>query len=128
MMKRLMLVCLFTGLVAFSNTDVSAQSCAKMPAEKNGEIQQGRLGQKTIGGERVYLLQVPMAVCLTGGGPHDNVKATKVIQVYSSNAAVSRSIQRFVGKDVEVTGRAFGALTQHHKAPIVMELSDIDQI
>ena len=127
-MMRILLVFMLAGFVAVSSSNVGAQSCDKMPADKIGEIQQGRLVQRTIGGERVYLLQVPTPVCLTGRDPEDNVRGTKTIQVYSSNAAVSRSIHRFVGKDVQVTGRAFGAATQHHKAPIVMDLSDIDEI
>ncbi len=128
MMMRILLVCMLAGFVVVSSSSVSAQSCSKMPADKRGEIQQGRLAQRTVGGERVYLLQVPMPVCLTGRSPQDNVRGTKIIQVYSSNATVNRSIQRFLGKDVQVTGRAFGAITQHHKAPIVMDLSDIDEI
>ena len=127
-MARILLALVLAGLIALSSSNVHAQSCGRMPADKPGEIQQGRLVQRTIGGEQVYILQVPMAVCLTGRAPEDNVRGTKTIQVYSSKAAVERSMRRFVGKDVQVTGRAFGAITQHHKAPIVMDLSDIDAI
>lgn len=127
-MMRVLLVILLAGIFAELSSSAGAQSCNIMPAEKMGEIQQGRLVQRSIGGDRVYLLQVPTPVCLTIRNSKDNVRGTKIIQVYSSNAAVSRSIGRFVGKDVQVTGRAFGAVTQHHKAPIVMDLSDIDEI
>ncbi len=126
-MRKLLFV-MFAALVAVSSGSAGAQSCYDMPANKLGEIQQGRLMQKTIGGELVFLLQVPTPVCLNGKDPADKVRGTKIIQVYSSDETVSRSIRRFVGKYVQVAGRAFGALTHHHKAPIVMDLSNIDQI
>jgi hypothetical protein len=99
-----------------------------MPADKTGEIQQGRLVQRTIAGKRVYLLRVPTPVCLMVQNSKGNVRGTRTIEVYSSIAAVKRSIVRFVGKDVQVTGRVVGARTRHHKARIVMDLSDIDRI
>jgi hypothetical protein len=118
---------MLAGIVTELSSSAGAQSCYSMPADKTGEIQQGRLVQRTIGGKRVYLLRVPTPVCLTVQNSKGG-RGTKIIQVYSSNAAVKRSIVRFVGKDVQVTGRVVGALTRHHKAPIVMDLSDIDQI
>jgi hypothetical protein len=128
-MMRILLIIMLAGIVTeLSSSSAGAQSCYSMPADKTGEIQQGRLVQRAIGGKRVYLLRVPTPVCLTARNSKDNVRGTKIIQVYSSNAAVNRSIVRFVGKDVQVTGRVVGALTRHHKAPIVMDLSDIDQI
>jgi hypothetical protein len=125
---RLLLVILLAGIVTEFASSASAQSCYSVPADKTGEIQQGRLVQRTIAGKRVYLLRVPTPVCLMVQNSKGNVRGTRTIEVYSSIAAVKRSIVRFVGKDVQVTGRVVGARTRHHKARIVMDLSDIDRI
>jgi hypothetical protein len=107
--------------------DVSAADIC-MPANKDNQIEEGRLVQKTLGGERVYILQVPTPECLSGDSPSDNVKGATTIQIMSSDDKVTKLIGKFVGKSVQVTGRLFGATTPKHKAPIVMDLSDIDEI
>jgi Domain of unknown function (DUF4431) len=125
-MMRFVSVVSFAACVGLASSALAAEPC--MQANKSGEMQQGRLVPKTMGGERVYILQIPLPECLSGDAPSDNVKGTKTIQVMSSDAKVSKLIAKFAGKDVQVTGRAFGATTPNHKAPIVMDLSDIDEI
>jgi hypothetical protein len=127
-MMRVFLVIMLAGIVTGLSGSAGARSCYSMPADKAGEIQQGRLVQKTIGGKRVYFLRIPVPVCLTARNSKGNARGTRIIKVYSSDAEVKRSIVRFVGKDVQVTGRAVGMVTRGHKASIVMDLSDIDQI
>ena len=111
--------------VGWASNAIAADTCMK--ANKTDEMQQGRLMQKTIGGERVYILQMPTPECLSGDAPTDNVKGTTTIQITSSDAKVSKLIAKFAGKDVQVIGRPFAA-TPKHKAPIVMDLNDIDEI
>jgi hypothetical protein len=41
---------------------------------------------------------------------------------------MERALQRLVGKDVHLRGPMMGAITQHHKAPIVMQVSEADEI
>jgi hypothetical protein len=117
------------ALTALCLTMVAADAHAQcMPAEKAGEVQEGRLGQQAVGGERIFVLRIPTPVCLKGRRAHDNVRGTRTIQVYSSNSKVDKEIRRFVGKDVHVVGTAGGANSPSHKMPIVMDLSEIDQI
>ena len=99
-----------------------------MQANAPDTMQQGRLTRQNVGGEAAFILRIPTAECLTGAKKSDKVRGTRTIQVYSTDAKVQAAIKRFVGKDVEVHGRAFGADNPRFKAPIVMELSDIDQI
>lgn len=77
--------------------------------------------------EPAYILEMPQAECLKGRDDRDNVRPTSTVQLYSSNSAIEKTIRRFVGKRVMVEGRAFGATTVHHHAPIVVDLSSIDQ-
>jgi hypothetical protein len=117
------------GIVAFCMTLATAGAHAQcMPAETAGEVQEGRLVQQTAGGERIFVLRIPTPVCLKGRGAVNNVRGTRTIQVYSSNSKVEANIRRFVGKDVHVVGAARGATMPRDKMPIVMDLSDIDQI
>ena len=76
--------------------------------------------------ETAYILTLPVPTCLKGKAEEDNVKSSQTVQLYSSDDKVDRSIPRFAGKRVMVTGRAFGAITAHHHAPIVMDISEID--
>jgi Domain of unknown function (DUF4431) len=78
--------------------------------------------------ETAYILRLPAATCLGAEDPEFRVKRTRTIHIYSSDEKVHAQIDRFVGKDVMVRGRPFGAHTAHHHAPIVMEISEIDAI
>lgn len=77
--------------------------------------------------EPAYILVMPQAECLKGRDNRDNVRPTRTVQLYSSNSAIEKAIRRFVGKRVMVEGRAFGATTVHHHAPIVVDISSIDE-
>ena len=78
--------------------------------------------------ETAYILRLPVATCLSAKHPEFRVERTRTIHVYSSDDKVRARIGRFVGKDVMVRGRPFGAHTAHHHAPIVMDISEIDAI
>ncbi len=78
--------------------------------------------------ETAYILRLPVATCLGAKDPEFRVSHARTIHVYSSDEKVHAQIGRFVGKDVMVRGRPFGAHTAHHHAPIVMEISEIDEI
>jgi hypothetical protein len=101
--------------------------------KRPSEIAEGSLSQKTFEDangrpEKAFILTMPVPTCLSGADESDNVKSSTTIHIYSSNDAVAKSIKKFVGKPVEVHGSAFGAITAHHHAPIVMDISDIDEI
>jgi hypothetical protein len=78
--------------------------------------------------ETAYILTPPTAQCLKGPNPEDSVKGARTIHVFSSNERVRRRIGRFAGKHVHVRGTLFARHTVHHHAPIVMDITEIDDI
>jgi hypothetical protein len=48
--------------------------------------------------------------------------------VYSPDVGVEAALRALVGKDVHVRGTLMGAITQHHRAPIVMQATEADAI
>jgi hypothetical protein len=54
--------------------------------------------------------------------------ASRAGRVYSSDDKTRAQIGSFVGKDVMMRGRSSGARMAHHHAPIVMDISDVDEI
>jgi hypothetical protein len=40
---------------------------------------------------------------------------------------MARALKRLSGRLVQVRGRPFGAISVYHRAPIVMEVVDVDQ-
>lgn len=76
--------------------------------------------------EKAYILKLAAPVCLTGPDAEDNVKASSTIHVYSSNEALHARFRSLVGRQIRVEGQPFGAITAHHHAPIVMDVSRID--
>lgn len=110
----------------------SAHAAECMRANKDGEIAEGRVSagrfQDAAGRpEQAYILTLPVATCLRGDGEEDNLDKVRRIHIYSTDAKVHGSIRRFVGKTVLVRGNAFAQHTAHHHAPIVMNITEIDQ-
>jgi hypothetical protein len=97
-------------------------------AATDSVVQIGRLVQTRIGGASVFILRTPQPVCLRGANAEDDVPRTQSIHVYSSRAAVERALRDATGRDVRIRGRPFGAVTQHHKAPIVLDAATVDAI
>jgi Domain of unknown function (DUF4431) len=125
---RLPLALVAATLALFaSGRQVHAQC---LQAEQD-ETAQGNLTQRLFTDaagrpEPTFILALPNSICLYGEDEFDNVEEAYAIQIYSSNDAVDRTISRFVGKTVVLRGKAFGAMTVHHHAPIVMDISQID--
>jgi Domain of unknown function (DUF4431) len=55
----------------------------------------------------------------------DKVSSADTIHIYSSDEAIAQSLKQLVGKKIKVKGSPFGAITAHHHAPIVMEITEI---
>lgn len=77
--------------------------------------------------EKPYILTLAKPACLTAQNPEDSVKGTRTIHIFSSQDGVQAKIGKLVGKTVLVRGQPFAAHTAHHHAPIVMDISEIDQ-
>lgn len=91
-------------------------------AGAEGEIEAKTFTDKAGQPETVYILQLPIPICLSGPDKRDNVAPTKTIQIDSSVEAVRKTIADNVGKEILVIGRPYGARTPRHHAPIVMDV------
>jgi len=106
--------------------DASAQC---LQAEQD-EYVEGMLGEHFFTDaagrpEPAYILRLSAPACLNGEDETDNVENARTIQIYGLDASVDDSISRLVGHSVRVSGEPFGAMTVHHHAPILMEVSQI---
>ncbi len=99
-----------------------AAECAV--ANADGAIAEGRL----ITRDDALILQLPQGLCLKGDDEFDNVEATTELHVFGANDAVHGAMAKLVGRDVHLRGRLMGAHTQHHKAPIIMEVGEADAL
>jgi hypothetical protein len=95
-----------------------------MRAEEPDNIAEGRLMAR---GDAM-ILELPQPMCLAGAGETDNVEDSAEIHVYADDAGVEETLRSLVGKDVHLRGSLMGAVTQHHKAPIVMRVREADEI
>ena len=123
MRYRYLLACL--ALVPFV-TSATAE-CLK---DVEGQTAQGQL---TIGTahdaagrlEKPYILRLASSVCLDTADPADAVRATRTIHVFPADEKQEPVFRRLVGKIVVVRGSPLPAITAHHHAPIVMQVTEI---
>ncbi len=119
------------ALVLLAAPAVAADRCMQFDAPNQiaeGRLVIGHFKDAADRPETAYILRLPVATCLSANDPEFRVSHARTIHVFSSDEKMHAQIDRFVGKDVMVRGRAFGAHTAHHHAPIVMEISEIDAI
>jgi hypothetical protein len=121
-MLRALGLAIICGAMALDATGASAEECQR--AGDEDAIAEGRLVEK---GDAL-ILKLPTPMCLSGSEPTDNVKSGAEIHVYSSDDDVDGALRAMVGKDVHLRGSLMGAVTKHHKAPIVMQVSEADEI
>ncbi len=119
MIGKLLAVALAMALAA---EPAVAGECAS--ANQDGAIAEGHL----IVRDDALILQMPQGLCLKGEDELDNVEETTELHVFGANDAVHGAIVKLVGQDVHLRGRFMGAHTQHHKAPILMEVSEADTL
>lgn len=117
--RGLVPLCLMLALTAPS---AAAGEC--MRASEDGAIAEGRL----IVRDGAIILKLPEPMCLEGPEDSDRVPASAEIHVYSTDDATQETLRQLIGKDVHLQGSFMGAMTQHHKAPIVMQVTEADEI
>ncbi len=106
-------------------TAPSAAAAGKcMRANDDGAIAEGRLIER----DDSIILKLPEPMCLEGPEDSDQVSASAEIHVYSMDEATQETLRQLIGKDVHLEGSFIGAMTQHHKAPIVMQVTEADEI
>jgi uncharacterized protein DUF4431 len=111
----------------------TAQAAECMRDNAPGQIAEGRLSKgmfEDAAGrpEEAYIVTLPVPACLSGSDAESSVDSAATIHVYSFDETTAKQIEAFVGRDVHVRGTPFVAHTAHHHAPIVMEVSEIDEI
>lgn len=95
-----------------------------MQAGRDDGIAEGRLMER----DDAIILKLPEPMCLECLEDSDNVPASAEIHVYSLEDKIQATLRRLIGKDVQLHGSFMGAMTQHHKAPIVMQVIEADEI
>jgi Domain of unknown function (DUF4431) len=113
----------FTAL-ALMSTQMPARAGDCMQAGRDDGIAEGRLMER----DDALILKLPETMCLKGDEDSDNVPASAEIHVYSLEDKIQETLRGLVGKDVQLHGNFMGAMTQHHKAPIVMQVIKADEI
>ena len=113
---------LLCALVVGSAPCAAGDAC--YAAGDYGAIAEGRLIER----DDAIILKLPRPICLSGAEDSDNVKESAEIHVYSDDAVVEETLRGLVGKDVHLRGSLMGAITQHHKAPVVMRVREADEI
>ena len=119
------------ALILLADPTAAADRCMQFDAPKQiaeGRLVIGHFKDAADRPETAYILRLPVATCLSAKDPEFRVRHARTIHVFSSNEKMRAQIDRLVGKAVMVRGRPFGAHTAHHHAPIVMEISEIDEI
>jgi hypothetical protein len=108
----------------------STASAECLTANQDGQLADGGLSLGTFEDandrpEKAYILTLPAPTCLSGSDDMDKVSSADTIHIYSSDEAIAQSLKQLVGKKIKVKGSPFGAITAHHHAPIVMEITEI---
>jgi hypothetical protein len=121
---RLQIAMAFFAALALISMQATAQAGDCMRANEAGAIAEGRLIER----DDAIILKLPQAMCLEGPEESDSVPASTEIHVYSLDDRIHATLRELIGKDVHLEGSFMGAMTQHHKAPIVMQVTEADEI
>jgi hypothetical protein len=70
--------------------------------------------------EQAFILELPRRICLEDGEFADGSERFDRVHVYAVEPELIQTLQRAVGHEVTVMGRAVGAHTGHHRAPMVL--------
>jgi len=119
MTKTILAVVLGIGVIAGGWGPSWAAGCAV--ANADGAVAEGRL----IVRDDAFILKMPQGLCLEGDDEFDQVEGTTELHVFGADDAVHGALVKLAGQDVHLRGRLMGAHTQHHKAPIIMEVVEV---
>ncbi len=116
-------------VLSISLSPAGASDCMRSEDEEvaEGYLSLGRFKDAADRPETAYILTLPVPTCLADPDPDMRVDDANAIHLYSSNDDLYERLNGYVGKTVLVRGRPFGAHTAHHHAPIVMDISEIDE-
>jgi hypothetical protein len=121
---RLRIALAFFTALALMSTQLPALAADCMRANEAGAIAEGRLIER----DDAIILKLPEPMCLEGPEDTDSVPASTEIHVYSLDDKIHETLRGLIGKDVHLRGTFMGAMTRHHKAPVVMQVTEADEI
>jgi len=76
--------------------------------------------------ERAFILELQARQCANDGGQFlEQDQSFDRVHLSSMEPALLRILSAAVGRDVTVTGEAFGSHTGHHHAPVVMMVEQV---
>jgi len=123
--------CVVPGVAA--GADESAQRCVNATRPDALVTVAGRLTLQSFPGppnyesvaqgdveEQVFIMDLPRRICLEDGEFADGSERFDRVQIDAMEPALRRALEHAVGKNVTVAGRAVGAHTGHHHAPMVL--------
>ena len=119
MTRRSLAIVLVIAAVAGAWGPSWAGDCVR--ANADGSIVEGRLVVR----DDAFILKMPHGLCLEGDDEFDQVEGTTELHVFGADDAVHGALVKLAGQDVHLRGRLMGAHTQHHKAPIIMEVVEV---
>ena len=70
--------------------------------------------------EKVFILKLPRRICFEDGEFADGSERFDRVQVHAMEPELIRTLRQAVRREVTVAGRAVGAHTGHHHAPMVL--------
>lgn len=75
--------------------------------------------------ERAFILELPRLICFTDGEFADGDERFDRVHVYATDQDVIDALKAAVGREILVEGRAMGAHTGHHRAPMVLRANSV---
>lgn len=123
---------------AAAQQPVNPGSCLNL-AEANSEVTiSGVLTSRSFAGppnfesvaqgdreERALILKLPVPLCATDGEFIEAGTTFDQLHLSASAAAILKALNLAVGRSVTVRGKAFGAHTGHHRAPLVLIVEEV---
>ena len=70
--------------------------------------------------QQAFILELPRRICFEDGEFADGSERFDRVHVHAMEPELVRTLQQAVGREVTVAGRAVGAHTGHHRAPMVL--------
>jgi hypothetical protein len=131
-MSKLILTLFFAGALLCANAALAAD-CLKA----GQEVQQaeGRLERVTFTDidygnqvEVAFILNLAKPACLDGEDEYDKIESTLKIHVFSMDKAIDQRLRTNIGRQIRVIGWPFGEQTRHHRAPIVMNVTEVKRL
>lgn len=70
--------------------------------------------------ERALILELPRSICLDDGEFVDGSERFDRVHIHAMEPDLLRTLRQSLGQEVTIAGRAVGAHTAHHRAPMVL--------